>query len=160
MQLCSKFFATKLRSYEPDVEVSIASPFPELDSRYYKVQVIRSRRRNLPLATLHWLLLEIFRIFGYQLRKYPLNKEIDAMTQADLVVDLSGDMLTEDYGPLVDYSHFLPLLQAQALKRADCYLRTIDRPFSSLKVACPAYFISCRANYCSRIAKYSVDQRF
>jgi colanic acid/amylovoran biosynthesis protein len=81
------------------------------------MRVVTSRRRNLPLATLHWAILESLHALGLPPKRYPINAEIDAMARADLVVDLSGDMLTEDYGALVGYSHFLPLLQAQALGR-------------------------------------------
>ncbi len=36
-----------------------------------------------------------------------LDEELQQILKTDLVVDLSGDMLTEDYGRHVDYSHFL-----------------------------------------------------
>lgn len=111
-------FATELQRRKPDAVINIASPFPENDRRFYApVTVVRSHRRNLPLATLHWIILEVIRLAGYRPRRYYFNAEIDAMAQADIVVDLSGDMLTDDYGPLIGYSHFLPLLQALAL---DC----------------------------------------
>jgi polysaccharide pyruvyl transferase WcaK-like protein len=45
------------------------------------------------------------------------NPELTAIRDTDLVVDLSGDMLTEDYGPHVAYSHFLPILTALAMGR-------------------------------------------
>ncbi len=111
-------FAAELQKRYPEAEVVIASPFPQLDTPYYAhVTVIRSRRRNLPLATLHWLILDFMRLLGYTPHRYPIGEEIDTMINADAIVDLSGDMLTEDYGFLVGYSHFLPLLQAQALGR-------------------------------------------
>ncbi len=111
-------FASELRKRLPDADIVLASPFPQLDGDYYApMRVVKSRRRNLPLATLHWAILESLHALGVPLKRYAINAEIDAMARADLVVDLSGDMLTEDYGALVGYSHFLPLLQAQALGR-------------------------------------------
>jgi colanic acid/amylovoran biosynthesis protein len=109
------FIAETLRR-RPDTELILGSPFPEADARYHApTRVVRSRRRNLPLATGHWLRLELMRLGRARPRHYLLDAEIDAMASADAIVDLSGDMLTEDYGPLVGYSHLLPLLQAQAL---------------------------------------------
>jgi colanic acid/amylovoran biosynthesis protein len=111
-------FATVMRERMPAAVITIASPFPQLDAAYYApFPLLRSRRRNLPLAGLHWVLLEVMRMVGYKPSRYPLDSEIDAMMCSDVVVDLSGDMLTEDYGPLVGFSHFLPLLQALAMKR-------------------------------------------
>lgn len=111
-------FATEFGRSRPESELHISSPFPDRDTPFYApIPVLRSRRRNLILATFHWLLLELLNVLGCRLRNYPLDSEIDYMVRADAVVDLSGDMLTEDYGPLVGYSHFLPLMQAQALGR-------------------------------------------
>ena len=111
-------FESVLKTELPGAQVSIASPFPDLDAVHYKsMPVLRSRRRNLPLATIHWLVLEIMRLFRLRPQRYFPDAEVDAMIHADVVVDLSGDMLTEDYGVLVGFSHFLPLLQALALGR-------------------------------------------
>ena len=45
------------------------------------------------------------------------NRELRDYLEADVVVDLSGDMLTEDYGAHVAYSHYLPLLFTIMLRR-------------------------------------------
>lgn len=111
-------FLTEIRRRVPDAELEISSPFPERDGPYYwPVPVRRSRRRNLPVATMHLAVLAFMRMLGYQPRRYPPDEEINAMIAADAIVDLSGDMLTEDYGILVGYSHLLPLLQAHVLGR-------------------------------------------
>jgi polysaccharide pyruvyl transferase WcaK-like protein len=111
-------FVSEFQRYQRGSLITIASPFPERDVAYYApTPVIKSRRRNLLLATFHWVMLEFLSALGIRLSRYPLSEEIDGMIHADAVVDLSGDMLTEDYGPLVGYSHFLPLMQAQALGR-------------------------------------------
>lgn len=108
-------FATEILRTDPASQVVIASPFPDLDRSYYGgIDIVRSRRRNLPLGVIHWVFLELFGAVGVSSGRYILGKEIDTMLKSDVVVDLSGDMLTEDYGFLVGFSHFLPLLQAQA----------------------------------------------
>ena len=102
----------------PGVEPVIGCPFPERDRAYYAPhRVVRSTRRWLPLAMAHVVMLWLARTVGLRLRRYPFDAEIDAMARADAVVDLSGDMLTEDYGLLVAVSHLMPLLQAVALRR-------------------------------------------
>ena len=49
---------------------------------------------------------------------------------ADLLVDLSGDMLTEDYGPHVAFSHYLPMLRAISLGRPYMICAQSIGPFS------------------------------
>lgn len=111
-------FVAEFKRRQSAADLVISSPFPDRDSLFYTpVPVLRSRRRNLLLATFNWLILECLRAFGCRPHSYPFDTEINFMADADAVVDLSGDMLTEDYGPFVGYSHFLPLLQAQALGR-------------------------------------------
>src|SRR5688500_15435967 len=96
----------------PRTEAVIACPFPARDRAFYgPYRVVRSVRRWLPLALAHVALLWSARAVGLKPKSYPFDAEIDAMARADAVVDLSGDMLTEDYGLLVAASHLMPLLQ-------------------------------------------------
>ncbi len=44
-----------------------------------------------------------------------LSQSVQRTATSDLLVDLSGDMLTEDYGAHVAYSHFIPILRALAV---------------------------------------------
>jgi colanic acid/amylovoran biosynthesis protein len=61
------------------------------------------------------------------------NRELRAYKDAHLVIDLSGDMLTEDYGPHVAYSHFLPILLALAMgKPVLCIAQSIG-PFKQFR---------------------------
>lgn len=109
----------------------IATPFYRIDEPFYApVHCVTSRRRNLFLgsAWLFWLLLK--RLFSHSCPAgFPLDSEIDAMTRCVAVVDLSGDMLTEDYGPHVGYSHFLPLLQAIAMGKPVVIIAQSVGPF-------------------------------
>ena len=78
-------------------QVTICTPFPEIDRPFYgPVMLAMDDRRQLVRGTV--------RLLGGALSR--------RFAAADLVVDLSGDMLTEDYGPHVAWSHFLPLLRA------------------------------------------------
>jgi colanic acid/amylovoran biosynthesis protein len=49
--------------------------------------------------------------------------------EADLVVDLSGDMLTEDYGVHVTYSHYVPLLRSLFIGRPYAVVAQSIGPF-------------------------------
>lgn len=80
------------------IETTVLSPFPVIDCEFYApLPVEFDGRRRILHATLDLL--------G--------GKAVRRLAQADLVIDLSGDMLTEEYGPHVAWSHFLPLLRAR-----------------------------------------------
>jgi colanic acid/amylovoran biosynthesis protein len=82
-------------------QIEICSPFPDIDQPFYApLPVEFDDRRRLIRGSLGVLAGPLHRRFA----------------EADLVIDLSGDMLTEDYGPHVAWSHFLPLLRARAAK--------------------------------------------
>ncbi len=87
-----------VRRFGDRLEITVYSPFPQLDAQFYgDLPVSFDDRRQLFRSTLGLL-------------AGPLKR---AFSRADLVIDLSGDMLTEDYGPHVAWSHFLPLLRAR-----------------------------------------------
>jgi colanic acid/amylovoran biosynthesis protein len=117
----------------PEVQIVIACPFPQADADFYQpFQVVATRRRNLLVGT--WLLMRALlwrwlRARGVEWRWLPAAAELRAMHDSDLVIDISGDMLTEDYGPHVAYSHFLPIATALAMgKRVMLFAQTIG-PF-------------------------------
>jgi len=100
-------------------EVFISSPFPEIDTKFYHpIPTIWCSRRRLILGTFKLLMLMMWRffknIFGWNLKFLVSNEELQHYVNCDAVVDLSGDMLTEDYGVHVAYSHYLPLLKTLA----------------------------------------------
>ena len=138
-------FAAEVKRKEPKAEVIIGSPFPEIDTSFYSpIKVIKSRRRNLPLSTLNWLIFEFLKILGLPPKRWFMGEEVDFISRADLIVDLSGDMLTEDYGPLIGFSHFLPLLQAQALRRPVIICAQSVGPFRRLKPLARRIFSNAR----------------
>jgi colanic acid/amylovoran biosynthesis protein len=114
--------ATELQRELEGVQVVIATPFPNTDGPFYApFPVIRAHRRRLVWATLQlgraWLWRALDEHLGINLSSLISDGELDGYLQADLVVDLSGDMMTEDYGPHVAYSHFIPVLLAGILRR-------------------------------------------
>lgn len=119
-----------------DVRVAIASPSPSFDvSAYPDRLVIASVRRSrlfpvsLAAAGL-WGALN--RVFGVRADAVLFTDELRWTESADLVVDLSGDMLTEDYGFLVGFSHFIPLIMARWLRTPYVICAQSIGPFSRL----------------------------
>ena len=90
-------------------EVIIATPEPAVDGPLYgSSNLVEASRRSASRAPLNLVRALAQRVFKRQL--IGDDAEITALADADLVVDLSGDMLTEDYGVAVALSHFHPLL--------------------------------------------------
>ena len=109
-----------LRKKFPGATVTISAPFAETDRHFYEGSlVVQSTRRRLIWGSLQglraWLFRKLYSWFRFNCTALIGNRELRAFHEADVVVDLSGDTLTEDYGPHVTYSHFLPILQAMAI---------------------------------------------
>lgn len=106
----------------PHATVTISSPFPDKAKILYKeFEVVKSTRRNLIVGTIHLVLARLYtfikNVFGVELRWLCYHEELKAFVDTDIIVDLSGDTLTEDYGPHVTYSHFLPILLGLAFRK-------------------------------------------
>ncbi len=135
MEFC---LAHGLGAYRNDVEISISTPFPELDrNTYAPIPVVYCTRRRLIFAT--FLLVRAFlwqRLVGRLGSSVDFlvgHPELKALKNTDLVVDLSGDMLTEDYGPHVAYSHFLPVMIALAMDKPVILCAQSIGPFTLMK---------------------------
>jgi colanic acid/amylovoran biosynthesis protein len=131
-------FAHGLGAHRDDVEISISTPFPELDrNTYAPIPVVYCARRRLIFAT--FLLARAFlwkRLVGWLGASADIlvgHPELQALKDTDLVVDLSGDMLTEDYGPHVAYSHFLPVMTALAMGKPVILCAQSIGPFTLMK---------------------------
>ncbi len=119
----------RLSSSSIPVDIKLSSSFPEIDGALYKdILIVKSRRRNLPLSLLKTFLLLIL---PYSLaRRYAsLDKELSNYLEANLVIDLSGDMLTEDYGPHIALSHAFPLIFSRLLHRPYAIIGQSVGPF-------------------------------
>ncbi|CAA6691136.1 MULTISPECIES: polysaccharide pyruvyl transferase family protein [unclassified Lentimonas] len=106
--------ASLLEQKYEECEVVISAPFPYEDRPFYAPrQVIRCHRRRLIYSAFQclsgWLWKKTGRV------GWLLDEEMRYYAKADLIVDLSGDMLTEDYGSHVALSHFYPILLANAM---------------------------------------------
>ncbi|TGL35151.1 hypothetical protein EHQ52_11785 [Leptospira koniambonensis] len=108
--------ANKVKN-ELGATVKISSPFPHIDRSFYSdFEVVFSQRRKLIRASIQLFLAFIYSLLPKSAQsKFDfliLSDEGKAILSSDLVIDLSGDMLTEDYGPHVAYSHFIPILMS------------------------------------------------
>ncbi|WP_367897792.1 polysaccharide pyruvyl transferase family protein [Leptospira sp. WS58.C1] len=113
--------ANKIRN-ELGATVRISSPFPHIDRTFYSdFEVVFSQRRKLIRASIQLFLAFIYSLFPKLIQeKFSFLIQSDegkAILDSDLIIDLSGDMLTEDYGPHVAYSHFIPILMSIFLGR-------------------------------------------
>lgn len=99
------------------MQVTLLTPFPKIDEQLYSsIKIRKSLRRNLIYSFLRSILLYLFPVAATSwMTKF--DQELKEYDEADLVVDLSGDMLTEDYGIHVAISHSFPLLTSILTKK-------------------------------------------
>ena len=114
--------AQSIKKLWPNCDITVSTPFPEYDEDTYSgYKLIKSTRRNLVLGTMQVIRAKTHRLlkkfFGVNADWLLGNEELQAFSEADVIIDLSGDTLTEDYGPHVTYSHFLPILLGLALNK-------------------------------------------
>ena len=110
-----------LRRSIPGCHITITTPFPDIDSPTYTGdRIVRcSRRRPLRLG---WLLVRaacwraLYGLFRWD-ASWALNEELRVYRDSDLVVDLSGDGLTEEYGVKCIISHLAPIVLGKLLAR-------------------------------------------
>jgi colanic acid/amylovoran biosynthesis protein len=119
MEICT---ANALKSALKEVEIIISTPFPEIDKDFYApFKVVQCSRRRLIWASLQLLRAYIWggsnKYLKCDLSFLIPETEIKTYLQSDLIVDLSGDMMTEDYGPHIAFSHFIPVLMALFLHK-------------------------------------------
>jgi polysaccharide pyruvyl transferase WcaK-like protein len=109
MEICT---ANAIKSALNEVEIIISTPFPEIDKDFYApFKVVKCSRRRLIWASLQLLRAYIWGVSNKYLKcnlSFLIPEtEIKTYLQSDLIVDLSGDMMTEDYGPHIAFSHFI-----------------------------------------------------
>ena len=114
----SRSLATAL----PGAEITILTPFPDIDRQTYTDERVRFTSRRRPIAAITllaraWLWRAIKASLGVDLKALVSSTELREYMQADVVVDLSGDTFTEDYGVACFVSHVIPVLTAVALQR-------------------------------------------
>lgn len=143
----------------PGSRVRISTPFPDLDRDFYTgYELVVCSRRRLIWASLQLgraMLWGLFSRFRLNLNWLVPERELQEYLKADLVVDLSGDMLTEDYGPHVAYSHYLPILLAIMLRRPYVACAQSIGPFKLTRPL--ARFILNRAKFITVRDQISLD---
>lgn len=102
------------------IDVTIAAPFHEEDAGAYEGIAVVPDHRRRPLASLRnlggcWLWRLVPSPLRPTLAPILLSQPSQTLRDMDLIVDLSGDMLTDDYGPHVALSHYVPLVMARTL---------------------------------------------
>ena len=105
----------------PGAEITVLTPFPDIDRNTYTGYRVCLTNRRRPIAAFVLLarawLWRVLRGLGIDSSALVGAAELEEYRRADVVVDLSGDTLTEDYGVACFISHLLPILTCIALKR-------------------------------------------
>ncbi len=114
--------------------VTMLAPFADQDRpKYAQLEIAYCNRRKLIRSTADLMLAGLKRLIGAKsFSSNPLSA-LGHTNASDVVIDLSGDMLTEDYGPHVAYSHYLPILRALVLGRPYFICAQSIGPFSLTK---------------------------
>ena len=122
----------------PGARITIATPFPDTDAPTYPgVRLVRTHRRNpvvaftLLGACLLWRGIE--RATGQDLAWLHSARELSAVREADIVIDLSGDTLTEDYGVPCLLSHLMPIAYGLLLGRPVVLCAQTIGPFPRIR---------------------------
>lgn len=107
-----------LRRCLPDARITILCPYPELDRTTYPSECLARCSRRRPIKALG--LIGRAMLYRIMSRCCPSaiswilrNEELARYCVADLVVDLSGDGLTNTYGIKAILSHLVPVVTAE-----------------------------------------------
>lgn len=104
----------------PGCHVGIMTPYPELDANAYRCdELIACSRRRPARALMMVIRAGVWNIF-HKLRLNPdfiLDAELRKYRESDVVVDLSGDGLTEEYGAKCLLAHLIPIILGELLCR-------------------------------------------
>jgi colanic acid/amylovoran biosynthesis protein len=113
--------AKALQDKLPGNQALLTTPFPELDSPAYANGQIVSCSRRIPHRAFFLLARALCWNILYRLFKLDaagiLNEELKIYRRSDVVVDLSGDGLTEDYGVNCLFSHLIPIILGELLHK-------------------------------------------
>lgn len=119
--------AREIRRRLPEAQIAIHVSYPEDDAPLYEEYetVLCSRRKPARALT------AILKAALYRITRIPflLTPELRSYRDADFVVDLSGDGLTETFGWRCPVSHAVPMLLARILGRPFCLMGQTIGPF-------------------------------
>ena len=123
-----------LQAVLPSLEIAILTPHPDIDRHTYPdYELLAASRRKPAMALLHLLRAALWRLAkrlgDVDLRWLRKPAELHALAEAELLVDLSGDTLSEDYGVRCVLSHLFPIVTALLLERPVVLLAQTIGPF-------------------------------
>lgn len=129
-----------LKQAIPDCHITMMTPFPEYDGTAYRADVTMKCSRRRPVKAVGMILLAgiwnvLHRITRLDL-KFMLNKEMKVYRESDVVVDLSGDGLTEEYGPKCLYAHLVPIILGKLLAKPVFVCAQTIGPFNKHESLC------------------------
>ncbi|MBI2842016.1 MAG: polysaccharide pyruvyl transferase family protein [Armatimonadetes bacterium] len=129
-----------LRVAVKDCHITVMTPHPELDSNAYSSDLtIRCSRRKPLKAMLNILRALCWRavkdLFGKNVALL-LNDELQVYRHSDLVVDLGGDGLTEEYGIKCLISHLVPIVLGKVLGRPVFVCAQTIGPYNKTRSLC------------------------
>lgn len=129
-----------LKKAIPDCHVTMMTPFPELDGSAYRSDVTLKCSRRRPVKAMGLILLAsvwhaVHRVFRLDLR-FILNKEMRVYRESDVVVDLSGDGLTEEYGTKCLIAHLIPIVLGKLLNKPVFVCAQTIGPFDKNEALC------------------------
>jgi colanic acid/amylovoran biosynthesis protein len=109
----------ELKQVIPNCFITMMTPYPELDQGAYRSDLTLRCSRRLPLKVASMIIRALcWRGLHQIFRKAPswlLNKELKAYINSDIVIDLSGDGLTEEYGVKCILAHLVPIVIGEIL---------------------------------------------
>lgn len=117
------FSATKtLRQFIPESNFTVLSPFPELDLKNcgaYNVRVIGSSEGTLKsifrlFRSITW---NIFKLLGLNLHRLINEKILQEYANSDIIIDLSGDTFSDDYGSMASIGSCFKILLCKFLNK-------------------------------------------
>lgn len=111
-----------IREAVPDVAISVLSPYPSLDADVYDDCPVLKCSRRKPVQALDAISRSMLwnasnSLLNADLRQLAKSMELKAYFDADLIVDLSGDGLTEEYGTKCLLAHLIPIIIGLAFRK-------------------------------------------
>lgn len=111
----------ELRDALPGCHLTVTTPYPELDKNAYRSHetVKCSRRDAKKVASMLFRAIcwnAAYRTLGKDFSGL-LNDELKMYRNSDVVVDVSGDGITEEYGKKCIYAHLVPVIFAELLAK-------------------------------------------
>lgn len=129
--------AHELRAAVPGCFITITTPYPELDADAYACDKVMHCSRRSKFGAINLILRALlWNVFSRGKRRWPdrfLNSELRAYLESDVVIDLSGDGLTEEYGPKCLISHLVPIIVGELLRRPVFVCAQTIGPFTRME---------------------------